>query len=665
MPKNKDYFGFVELDGFACWAVAESFDNDSKLVSARLAVETVLNLFEKKPTISKNKLESYVKEAHNQLKIHSGKFQLKASIMVVATNYKQLRYANCGNCRLHIFRGDALTHKSEDQSLYQDMVKQGQIPNDELHAQETRNLHNYLGKAGIMQIDVSKKIDLYDEDVFVLSTWGFWEKVTTLEMLDSLEDCGDPEEYVELLQDLFLSKQELTVNNYTVAAVFTHKTYQVKDNRKKIILIASIVLAALLVAGTILGVILYRSAVNRAELIRTIGEREQRANIHLQDRRFDSALNEYDSAIENSEDLRGSRGRRGRENQEIRDNLNLRRRIAQLIADGEALFDESNYPEARDVYRRALAEARSAALLNPELLDLLDPEYIEGQIELSYDREFIRDLVLTADAQAALSQFELALDNYETARNLALDLGDIQLHRDISLLMERAKSQAFEAESERIARELQQAEQERAIRIQENEITELEADRLLREGDFEGATNLYTAVQRVYLELGEVSRAAAVEEKIANSMESIRQQGEDEQATIAQGYLNLGDNYMIESNFDRALDNYRIARDIFTTLRRAEDVTIANERISIATTRQTEANRDATIFNIMMIENQGDELLINGDYAGARERYMQAQIMFRNINEMDRVIALEEKIRGVRELEALSNQDEQVEEAYG
>lgn len=186
---NKDYFGFVTLDNYACWAIAESYDNDTEVISAQLAVETVLDLFTKKPTMSKRKIKNYIREAHNQLKEQSEKYQLKASILVVVTDYTKLMYALVGNCRLHIFRGNNPFIKSEDQTLYQQMIRDGQTPDDGVSGiEESRNLFYFLGKQGRIRIFASRKIKMHDEDIVLLTTWGFWEKITLIEMIDALEN---------------------------------------------------------------------------------------------------------------------------------------------------------------------------------------------------------------------------------------------------------------------------------------------------------------------------------------------------------------------------------------------------------------------------------------------------------------------------------------------
>ena len=37
---NRDYFGYVEMDDFACYVLADSLDGDSSINSAKLVVET-------------------------------------------------------------------------------------------------------------------------------------------------------------------------------------------------------------------------------------------------------------------------------------------------------------------------------------------------------------------------------------------------------------------------------------------------------------------------------------------------------------------------------------------------------------------------------------------------------------------------------------------------
>ena len=53
-----------------------------------------------------------------------------------------------------------------------------------------------------------------------------------------------------------------------------------------------------------------------------------------------------------------------------------------------------------------------------------------------------------------------------------------------------------------------------------------------------------------------------------------------------------------------------------------------------------------------MIEADGDRLLLSGDYLSAIERYRQAQILFKGINQSSRALILQDKISDTERLEA-------------
>jgi serine/threonine protein phosphatase PrpC len=231
--RNKDYFGYVELNGYACWAIAESYDGDPETVSARLAVETVLELFTKKPSMSKRGLKAYVREAHRQLKEQSLNFQLRASILVVASDYTRLRYVSCGNARLLMFRGGRILARNRDQSMYQEMLDREEVSDDGTQGvEESRNLFGYLGKPGRLDARTSKPVALSEMDILLLSTWGFWEKVSAAELLDAAGSAKEPGAYLDELQELYLGRQGSQVNNFTVATVFVNKPFREKETKK-------------------------------------------------------------------------------------------------------------------------------------------------------------------------------------------------------------------------------------------------------------------------------------------------------------------------------------------------------------------------------------------------------------------------------------------------
>src|SRR5699024_2470101 len=115
---------------------------------------------------------------HHWLKEESTRVRLKASIMIVVTDYSKIIWAVAGNARLYHFRHGRLQTRSYDQSLAQQMADEEQISFAAIDRHEERhNLLSYLGKPDFFEPYVSKKIVLSDGDVMMLCTPGAWEEV--------------------------------------------------------------------------------------------------------------------------------------------------------------------------------------------------------------------------------------------------------------------------------------------------------------------------------------------------------------------------------------------------------------------------------------------------------------------------------------------------------
>lgn len=240
---NKDYFAFIELDDIACWVVAHGLDSDREVESAEMAVRSILGNFINNPTMSRMKIKKYMQEAHKLLQEESHRVRLKASLALVVTNYTKMIWAVAGNAKLYHFRNGRLNFKSKDQSLAQLMADEEEIPESQIEEHEERNnLLNYLGKPYDFKPIVSKKYQLTDGDVMVLGTPGLSEGVNSVEMLDTIREAKEPEDAVDTLEDVLLSKQKPIVNNYTAATIFVNKTYK-EDPKKKIRIIKRIVVA--------------------------------------------------------------------------------------------------------------------------------------------------------------------------------------------------------------------------------------------------------------------------------------------------------------------------------------------------------------------------------------------------------------------------------------
>jgi len=649
---NKDYFGYIPLDGYICWAVAETYDND-QVPSAKIAVETVLDLFSQNPTLSKRKLQSYIQEANRQLIAQSGRFQRKASIMVVVSDYKKMRYAQCGSCRLYMFRGGSIVMRSDDQSLLTHMIHEGKVADDGVQGiEESRNLFSFLGDKAA-KIFVSKKVELLDEDVLLLSTWGIWDSLGSLEILDALEGAKSPESYLEELQELLLSKQEIGINdrsrkkrmkslvhNYTAAAVFVNKTYVAVNNTGKYIKIALMIAIPLLIIGIIFSIVMYVQHVRRIAIIETIAQHEAQGDVHFADQNFSRAFVEYNSGLDESRSLRERRGRRGVQNEEIRESLSTRLRVAQLIVDGEEHFRASRYSEARDIFQLALHEAR----INPDLYDMLDSAALEARIDLSDDHIYISNLISLGELQADLGQYADALSNFNEARNLAVNIGYRAVLNDIRLRISEVTSRAI-AEEDNRARLRTEAEQrahdENILHIERNVLA---GDSAAATGSFEEARLFYEQAVRDFIAAGEVMRASEIQHRIAD-MDRRQQNVEQEEiiGAIEMAVLE-GERAAAEGDFERAVAIFEQAAWEFISAGETGRASALQYRIIDSNSRRRNDTRERLTREIEMSILDGDRALATGDYDTAIRIFEQAARDFIETSDIAQATAMRRRI---------------------
>lgn len=664
--ENKDYFGFVEMDNIACWVIAEGYDKDTTISSAKLAVDTVISEFTKKPSLSKRTIKRCIKEANRQLKLQSSKFHLKASILVVVSNYAKLRYAVCGNCRFHIFRGNNIFEKSHDTSLYQEMIQQQEIVDDGVKGiEESRNLLQYLGKQGHLKIKVSKKKKLQNEDILLMTTWGLWEKVTTVEMLDTLEDAKDAESYIDDLQDLFLSKQTNTVNNHTIATVFIEKVFQEKNYTQKIIKIAIMILIPVLIIAAITGFVNWKAEKKRKEIIATVEKIEKKGDGYIAEEDFDRALREYENAAEQGEELKKKTGKKGKQNTAIKERLEVKQKTAEYLTDGEEAYNSKDYENAEKSYNKALKEAKN----DMDFYDLLDKDSIKQKQTFCQDTKYISSLLDLADAEAELGDYIAAAQNYSEAKQIAAENGDNTTINDINLKIKEMQSKMSEEMQQQI--EQQQAEEEKAKQEQQEAeqaqkdeqeaqkkqletdggIIELEADALLVEGNTEIAKQYYQQAMQMYKDAGSIEKASAVQKKIIDADATAKQQQNDVKIAEGDAYVLNGDNFLLENKFAEAIEEYKKAKDIYSQVKSTDKIAEIIERISSVQIKQKENDVMEQKMNIGVIEARGDEALKLQQYDKAKEFYLQSQALYQGINDMDKVAEVQEKIKVVQELQ--------------
>ncbi len=94
--QNKDYFAYTELDDVACWVAVKGLDSDQEISSAELAVKAILEKFMEKPSMSRRSIKKYLKNAQAILQAQSLRVRLKASIVIVISDYSKMIVAVAG-----------------------------------------------------------------------------------------------------------------------------------------------------------------------------------------------------------------------------------------------------------------------------------------------------------------------------------------------------------------------------------------------------------------------------------------------------------------------------------------------------------------------------------------------------------------------------------------
>ncbi len=684
--RNKEYFGFVELDKYTCFVVADSVDNSINDYSAKLVVDSIISDFTNKPTMSKTKLKRYVKTANDQLKAQRKNYKLMASVLIVVSDYQKLRYVSCGNTSLSIFRGSNLFLRSMEQSVYRHMVDENLTHNEsEVGLLESKNLYQYLGKDGVIKPKISKKIKLQQEDVLLMSTWGFWHKVSDVEVLDALDGATDTNTFLGNAQDLFLSKQTGEVGSYSVITTFINKLYVDKSNKKKYIKIAVIVTVVLLIILAVLLFFNYRNNKKREETIDLITKYEQKADTYLEDENYQRAFDQYTKAVEEGEKLKSKSGKKGTENTEIKDRLDVKERVSSLILDGDALYKDKDYSSAKNTYDNALSEINA----NYEVFEDMDVDIteLEEKMDKCDDEIYLQKLVDMGTAEKDLEQYDEAVATLEQAKQLALDLGNKDSQKEIDLLLKEISSQVkadekakadeekAKAEEEKAAEDEAKAEEEKAKEEADKQAEEAktaaeeaeakrvenrtkEADEIViageaaaADGKYDVAMDSYNSAMAIYRELKDTENMSRVQKLISELKIAEADSKNKTKYVTGDNHITAGDNHLAKNEFDLARASYNEALKIFTELQDKDYMVICRNKLADVDSAEAKIANDLLVTKADGYVKKADEYLEKSDYKNAKKYYKLAQTTYQSAGNIDKVLEMDKKIKVVEDLE--------------
>lgn len=516
---NRDYFGYVEMDDFACYVLADSLDEEPSINSAKLVVESIIRDFTEAPSMRKGRIRQMVHWAHVELLKQKKGMHLKASVVVAVTDYRKIRYAYAGNSRYYLIRNARITERTEDQSLTNNLTETGQIPLDQAAAHEERNnLYSFLGERGTPKIQISKKKKLENGDIFLLLTRGVWGQCSDETLLEIINDAKEPEEILQRTEDHILKQQETEeIDNYTMTVTFAQKVYLSPRKAWTLKQVLMILIPSVLVVGG-LGLALflrYRNLRTREENLAACMENGE---AYLRYDNYQRAAEEYGEAKKLADSLK--------KDEESEEADQYRKLAEQILLADEALLT-GEYEKAQGLYltARELSEAAGNT----------GKAYIEGQLDRTKNYIEVYDLIALGERKEEYGNLEGAVAAYKEAREKAAALyyneGKAEaLEKQAAAEEELEKAEQEEKDRKKeqedaIAEEVARQKQEEAAEMelenqqkandQQNAIElENQGNMLLAQGQYENAITFYQTAQTIYRQLELADMADRLEPKI-------------------------------------------------------------------------------------------------------------------------------------------------------
>lgn len=572
--KNTDYFGFVELDDFACYVIADGIDDQSDAVSAKLAVAAAVSAFSESPSMSKRTMGGCLKAANRALLEAKSKMKLKASIIVVLTNYVKLRYGQAGNIRLRLYRNGFLKTQSSDQSLTADMVRAERVESDKVALHEERNnLYTFLGQEKEFHPFISKKIKLTNADAIALYTRGIWEHIDEGELQDVFADATDePEKSVEEVEELLLSRQPQNLNKYTFAVLFINKIFTDPNKKRKIKRIIMITIPILLLA-IVLTVIL---VVRHNKKMERIGRMEQGYTDTIEYIQADNYIRAEESckaARKEAEQLK---------NLKLSKELGNYQKLIEAVVEADKMLDSKKYAESQKAYKEAENRCR--------YVDQIGLDYIQDRLALTASYISVYDLINLGDTLALNLQYDKAENKYLEAKSLAgkiyFDEGRTAAISSLEKLYAEQKAEK-EAVNEDVKQQV--AQQEAGA----NHVAQ--GDEAFAKGDYDSAKVYYTTAQQKYAQSGDVVQEEAAAAKLVATDRMIAQKAGQE--AEAEGYMAQAELSAAAKDYTSAKKYYLLAKDVYASLKMDEKVQAVERKTEVMDMKEKESESLAAVEN--------------------------------------------------------------------
>lgn len=455
---NNDYFGYVCLDNYAIWVIADGYGDDIDVeIISKVAVKSVIEHFMLEPEFSSDKIKEMLNYAN--FKVQEKQFELKnetlqTSVSILISNYHSYLYGGVGNCRFYHIRDGYILIRSNDDTLAQSLVDENilEIENIKDHRYKN-NLLQIVGDKNRLNINVTKKaIELKEKDSIILMTLGFWENISDDEIEIEIDKTEDRKELIKNLQNKInlIEKNEIENNTFVIIDVKKVVTPELlpkisKRKTKKLILSAAVIIILFL------GVNVY-AWTNNNKSLKNIKKYNENINKEIENKNFNNAKENIklkEAEYQKMEKLnRGIIGKvtiskptlaelekMKRESEEEEKEVDKLEKTFKSIFESNALFNEGKYDEALGNYVNAKYVLGETHYMRDELkLDdiilVLDQRIKEiGKLKEAKNLEKVAEVAVES------KNYKLALEKYKEIKNIYDEIAYVDYAKKVETKM--------------------------------------------------------------------------------------------------------------------------------------------------------------------------------------------------------------------------------------
>ena len=466
--ENSDYFGYVLLDNYAIWAVADGFDEEDRAkVAARIAVESVIEYFMLRPRFNYDVIKEMMDYANLKVKEKQEEAQkyslMHTSLLIVISNYNSILYGNVGNTRFYHIRGGYIVSQSKDDTIVQLLVDEEALNVSDIRFHRQRNdLLQAIGDFGKINPNIIRSpVELMEKDIFCLTTVGFWENIDEHDMENDLSRFEDKKQWLNSLEKRILASLRDNIENYTIAQVEIQAVASpepMEKDRSKII--KKILLIIMIIVVIILFIVIW-NVKRRNGILQAATQYEKLADEEILKKNFNNSIDDLKLEIGEYEKLKPkSRGIIGfftnaekkrndadKKIDEINKKIGEIEKIKEAFTDideGNELFNNGNYDEANVKYQQAKYNLNDNTYKHDELNTEEILTTLDSRINSAVKLKEAKALEMAGDNAVNEGSFNLAKVSYKNAMDIYLANGKAdyvsQIEKKIEEISDKEKT---------------------------------------------------------------------------------------------------------------------------------------------------------------------------------------------------------------------------------